>query len=69
MFNAQNEIIAYGNNISANTTQQESLVKIDPTTGVVTSLGNGPDTDKNDGCSCAFGIELTKTAQSTIYYL
>ncbi|MCP3999285.1 MAG: DUF11 domain-containing protein, partial [Gammaproteobacteria bacterium] len=64
-FNAQGEIIAYGNDGTITATQQETLVKIDPATGVITALGIGPGTSANDGCSCAYGIELTKAASPT----
>ena len=65
MFNAQNEIIAYGKNDANNL--QEALVKIDPSTGIVTPIGSGPITDDNDGCSCAYGLEMTKeTLSSTV---
>ncbi|MCP3907770.1 MAG: hypothetical protein GY712_07105, partial [Oceanicoccus sp.] len=64
-FNAQGEIIAYGNDANITTSSQETLVKIDPATGVVNVLGTGPETGINDGCSCAFGIEMTKAAAPT----
>ena len=65
VFNAQNKIIAYGNDLT-NNAKQETLVEIDPTTGVVTKIGTGPSTEDNDGCSCAFGIELTKEVAASI---
>ncbi len=64
-FNLQGEIIAYGDDTNITETHQETLVKIDPDTGVVTVLGTGPETNSNDGCSCAYGIELTKAAAPT----
>ncbi|MCP3895978.1 MAG: DUF11 domain-containing protein, partial [Bacteroides sp.] len=68
-FNAQGEIIAYGNDVTfgsgSGSKDQETLVKIDPATGVVNILGRGPETSNNDGASCAFGIELTKATSST----
>ncbi|MCP3908109.1 MAG: DUF11 domain-containing protein, partial [Oceanicoccus sp.] len=64
-FNAQGDIIAYGGDKNIPATDQETLVRIDPATGVVTVLGTGPETTANDGCSCAYGIELTKAAAPT----
>ncbi len=63
-FNEQGEIIAYGDDSNISATDQETLVKIDPATGVVTPIGIGPNTEENDGCSCAFGVALTKEASS-----
>ncbi|WP_396637125.1 Calx-beta domain-containing protein [Maribacter sp. R77961] len=65
-FNTQGDLIAYGDDITISTSDQETLVKIDVDTGVVTPLGTGPNTNTNDGCSCAFGVEITKTAVDTI---
>ncbi|MEM6963112.1 MAG: discoidin domain-containing protein [Bacteroidota bacterium] len=65
-FNTQGEIIAYGDDNTITSTNQETLVKIDPSTGVVSALGQGLNTGSNDGCSCAFGIEITKAAVDTI---
>ncbi|MCB9232654.1 MAG: HYR domain-containing protein [Bacteroidia bacterium] len=59
-FNAQGDIIAYGDNASITSTQQETLVKIDPNTGLVSALGTGSGVNGNDGCSCSANIELTK---------
>ena len=59
VFNAQGEIIAYGNDVT-NPLDLETLVKINPMTGIVTPLGVGPSTLATDGASCSFGIELTK---------
>ncbi len=65
-FNTQGDLIAYGDDISISTSDQETLVKIDVDTGIVTPLGTGPSTNTNDGCSCAFGVEIAKTAVDTI---
>ena len=61
-FNAQGDILAYGDNTTITTSSQETLVKIDPNTGVATILGTGPNVGGNDGCSCSFGLEMTKEA-------
>ena len=63
-FNAQGELIAYGDNRYLNTTTQETLVKIDINSGIVSEIGVGPNARSNDGCSCTFGVELTKSAAS-----
>ena len=65
-FNAQGDIVAYGDDATITTTGQESLVKIDPNTGLITTLGTGPGVGINDGCSCPFGVELTKEGPDTI---
>ncbi|MFK7809929.1 MAG: hypothetical protein AB8F74_19145 [Saprospiraceae bacterium] len=65
-FNTQNELIAYGDDLRVTSSNQETLMKVDITTGVITPLGIGPSTSANDGCSCAYGVELTKAALDTI---
>ncbi len=60
-FNAQDELIAYGDDVGL-TGNQETLAKINKSTGVVTRLGIGMETNANDGCSCSNGVELTKSA-------
>jgi len=65
-FNTQGELIAYGDDSLDATSDQETLVKIDINTGVVTPLGTGPSTNTNDGCSCAFAVEITKSAAEEI---
>ena len=57
-FNAQGDLIAYGDDLNVLASEQETLVRIDINTGAVTPLGMGPDTRSNDGCSCPYGIEL-----------
>ncbi len=61
-FNTQGELIAYGDDVTITTSDQETLAKIDVNTGVVTPLGTGPSTNTNDGCSCAYSVELAKSA-------
>lgn len=51
-FNAQGDILGY---------QSTNMIKIDPTTGIGILVGNGPSKSNNDGCSCSFGIEMTKS--------
>lgn len=55
-FNAQGDILGY---------QGTSMIKINPTTGVGLTAGNGPSKSGNDGCSCSFGVEMTKSATGT----
>lgn len=50
-FNPQGDILAY---------YRSSIVKIDPTTGIGVSIGSGPSYSNTDGCSCSFGVEMTK---------
>lgn len=64
-FNEQGEIIAYGRDNTQSLTKQKTLAKIDPATGVVTSLGNATETQDNDGCSCANGIAMTKAGPTS----
>lgn len=56
-FNAQGSLIGYGRKSGGS----YNLLKIDPTTGFVTPLGRGPNApNSSDGCSCSFGVEITK---------
>ena len=64
-FNEQGELFAYGDDSSITSTAQESLVKVNTTTGVVTLIGTGPSTSGNDGCSCSFGIDFTKSVSTS----
>ena len=64
-FNEQGKILAYGNDVNVGANIEETLLSIDPVTGVVTPIGIGPDADFNDGCSCAFGVDMTKSAEVT----
>ena len=59
-YDNNNGIIAYGNDESNTATLQETLVTIDPDTGIVSPLATGPSTNTNDGCSCVFTIEFDK---------
>ncbi|MGB7393860.1 MAG: gliding motility-associated C-terminal domain-containing protein [Pricia sp.] len=61
-YDSSNGIIAYGDDETVPGSGQETLVTIDPDTGVVTPLANGPSTTVNDGCSCVFSIEFAKDA-------
>ncbi|MCH2023322.1 MAG: gliding motility-associated C-terminal domain-containing protein [Saprospiraceae bacterium] len=65
-FNAQGSIIAYGDNVTIPSMGQESLVRINPITGAITQIGIGPNAGTNDGCSCPFGVELTKEAPLSV---
>ncbi len=51
-FNAQGDILGY---------QNSNMIKIDPQTGIATAIGTGPSKSGNDGCSCSFGVEMTKS--------
>lgn len=57
-FNAQGEILAY---------QGTRMGKINTTTGIVTPVGSGVSKSNNDGCSCSFGVEMTKETDATNY--
>ena len=63
-YDNNNGIIAYGNDESNTATLQETLVTIDPDTGIVSPLATGPGTNTNDGCSCVFTIEFDKSVNS-----
>ena len=65
-FNEQGEIIAFGNDENITITGQETLVKINSNTGVVTPLGTLSASEDNDGCSCAFGVGMTKSASAVL---
>ncbi|MEO1258229.1 MAG: DNRLRE domain-containing protein [Bacteroidota bacterium] len=64
-FNEQGEIIAYGDDTDSAGSEQETLLKVDPGTGVVTPIGTGPETDQNDGCSCAYGLGFSKSVSTS----
>lgn len=51
-FNAQGDILGY---------QGTRMIKIDPTTGIGVLAGTGTNKSSNDGCSCSFGVEMTKS--------
>lgn len=55
-FNPQGDILAY---------YRTTMVKFDPTTGIGVGIGNGPSKSNTDGCSCSFGIEMTKEVTGT----
>ncbi len=56
-FNTQGDILAY---------YRTTMVKFDPTTGIGLSAGsNGPSKSNTDGCSCSFGVEMTKAVSGT----
>lgn len=50
-FNPQGDILAY---------YRTTMVKFDPNTGVGLGIGNGPSKSNTDGCSCSFGVDMTK---------
>ncbi|MGH1335064.1 MAG: DUF6923 family protein [Aureispira sp.] len=50
-FNTQGDILAY---------YRTTMVKFDPTTGIGVGIGNGASFSNTDGCSCSFGVEMTK---------
>ncbi|CAM4320006.1 DUF6923 family protein [Zobellia nedashkovskayae] len=64
-YDANNGIIAYGNDWTVTSSDQETLVTIDSDTGIVTHIATGPGTSANDGCSCVFTIELDKKVDNT----
>lgn len=51
-FNPQGDIVGY---------QGNNMFKIDPNTGIGSTVGTGPSKSSNDGCSCSFGVEMTKS--------
>ena len=51
-FNAQGDILGY---------QNSNMIKINTQTGIATAIGSGPSKSGNDGCSCSFGVEMTKS--------
>ncbi len=55
-FNAQGDILGY---------QGTKMIKIDPTTGIGVLTGTGANKSGNDGCSCSFGVEMTKAVSGT----
>lgn len=50
--NAQGDILGY---------QGNKMFKVDPSTGIATLVGTGSNKTSNDGCSCSFGVEMTKS--------
>ena len=55
-FNAQGDILGY---------EGTNMIKIDPTTGIGQLVGFGSQKKGNDGCSCSFGVEMTKAVSGT----
>ncbi|CAA6829480.1 MAG: internalin, putative [uncultured Aureispira sp.] len=51
-FNPQGDILGY---------QGNEIFKVDPNTGIGQLVGRGPSKSSNDGCSCSFGVEMTKS--------
>ena len=51
-FNPQGDILGY---------QGNEIFKVDPNTGIGQLVGTGPSISSNDGCSCSFGVEMTKS--------
>lgn len=50
-FNPQGDILGY---------QGNKMFKVDPNTGIGQLVGTGSTKSSNDGCSCSFGVEMTK---------
>ena len=59
------ELIAYGDNNTL-TSNNESFVKIDRVTGIITSIVTGTEASNIDGCNCPFTLELNKSANDTV---
>ncbi len=55
-FNTQGDILAYS---------RDAMVKFDPTSGIGLRIGNAPSKSNTDGCSCSFGVEMTKEVEPT----
>lgn len=51
-FNPQGEILGY---------YRDEMFKVNPTTGIGQLVGRGPSKSSTDGCSCSFGVEMTKS--------
>jgi gliding motility-associated-like protein/uncharacterized repeat protein (TIGR01451 family) len=51
-FNPQGDILGY---------QGGEMFKVDPNTGIGQRVANGPSKSSTDGCSCSFGVEMTKS--------
>lgn len=51
-FNPQGDILGY---------QGNEMFKINPSTGIGQLVGTGASKSSNDGCSCSFGVEMTKS--------
>lgn len=51
-FNPQGDILGY---------QGGEMFKVDPNTGIGQLVGTGPSKSSTDGCSCSFGVEMTKS--------
>lgn len=51
-FNPQGDILGY---------QGNEMFKVDPNTGIGQLVGTGSSKSSNDGCSCSFGVEMTKS--------
>jgi gliding motility-associated-like protein/uncharacterized repeat protein (TIGR01451 family) len=51
-FNPQGEILGY---------YRDEMFKVDPNTGIGQLVGTGPSKTSTDGCSCSFGVEMTKS--------
>ncbi|BDD03346.1 hypothetical protein AUTU_08290 [Aureibacter tunicatorum] len=49
---------AYGFDTNNPSSVQSTLFRVDPETGVATHVSDGTETNQNDGCSCAYSIEL-----------
>ncbi len=62
-FEASGDLIGYSNDVN-NPKSQETLIRINTTTGVVQVIGEGESTSSNDGASCAYGLEFYKTTSS-----
>lgn len=63
-FDAYGNLFAYGSPTAIQ--DQNSLYKIDPSTGVATLLTRGQTATSSDGCSCPYTIELSKSVQPEI---
>ena len=65
-YGSSNSIIAYGRDVRSSIPKQQTLVTINPNSGIVTPLATGPSTGTNDGCSCVFVIDLEKTVNNDV---
>ncbi|MFK7983001.1 MAG: gliding motility-associated C-terminal domain-containing protein [Saprospiraceae bacterium] len=57
-FDAFGKMFGYGN--AQNDNNARTFFGINKETGIVTNLGNGPNTSSKDGCACPFTVDLLK---------
>ena len=66
-FDAFGKMFGYGN--ARNDNNARTFFGINKETGLVTNLGNGPNTSSKDGCACPFTIDLLKNVHHQNFLL